>query len=108
MHAFVTQSHTVVLLDSVGKRNLCFPKVLKEAEGTDGMDLELVARSKMAIWTGHATLFEGKVVKSRGMTGISRKRFYAKLTRDLADVAGMDPSRHVQAEVLAFANACSK
>jgi hypothetical protein len=54
------------------------------------LDGELVQRANLAIQVGAATLFEAKAVKSRTLTGISKKRFFAKLGRELSDIAKAD------------------
>jgi hypothetical protein len=70
------------------------------------VDVDLVARATKARGVGAATLFEAKVVKGRTMTGISKKRTFGKLARDLAEVPQADASVH--AARLAYSKAAAK
>lgn len=75
-----------------------FVKVIGEVA-----DDEVATRALTSIHVGAATEFEGKVIKSRGLVGITKKRFFAKVLRELMDFKSIEPTKVVLASVMAFA-----
>ena len=64
---------------------------------------DLMQRASAALHTGAITEFEGKAIKSRATSGISKKRFYAQLFRQLAVWPQLDQGE-IHPAILAFAH----